>query len=140
MTDPDGGVCMMTTAALTAHDRREVVAFKRFLSLGVRPDEYGRIPREFPGWLPYLLGRFFEAGGPGQPMALLAPPQGYDDVPVTAWPVPSHDPPVAWKAGPDYALGKIIDGVCCPAMPEGSVAIGWHRDLMVVLDEEPGRR
>lgn len=140
MTDPDGGVCMVSTATLTAHDRREVATFKRYLSLGVRPGEAGRIPREFPGWLPYLLGAFFEAGGPNQPLALLAPPEGFDDVPVTAWPLPSHDPPVAWKAGPDYALGGVIDGVCCPAMPDDTVAIGQFRHLMVVLDEEPGRR
>lgn len=77
------------TAGLTEHDRREVAAFKRFLSLGVRPDDAHRIPREFPGWLPYVLGHFFEAGGPGQPLALLAPPEGFDAVPMTAWTVPS---------------------------------------------------
>lgn len=55
------------------------------------------------------------------------------------WSLPCHDLPVAWKA-PDYVLGGAVEGVCCPAMPEGSVAIGFHRDLMVVLDEEPGRR
>lgn len=76
MTDPDGGRCLVSTRTLSAHDRAEVAAFKRFLSLGVRSSEAGRIPREFPGWLPYCLGT-----GP-------APPEGFDDVPVTAWTLP----------------------------------------------------
>lgn len=128
MTDPDGGHLLATTRTLSDHDRREVVAFKRFLSLGIRPNDAARVRREFPGWLPYVLG-----WGP-------PPPEGFDDVPVAAWPVPVHDPPVAWRAGPDYAFGGTIDGVCCPAMPEGSVAIGYFRDAMVVLEAEPGRR
>lgn len=59
----------------TPHDLAEVAAFRRFLELGVGPDEPRRFAREFPGWLPYLIG------GP-------APPVGYDDVPQTAWPMP----------------------------------------------------
>jgi len=50
---------------------------------------------------------------------------------------PGHDPPVAWRAGPDYAFGGTIGAVCVPSMPEGSVAIG-HYDLPVLLDGEPG--
>jgi hypothetical protein len=61
---------------VTEHDRREIEAFKRFLALGVRPDEDGRIPREFPGWLPYV-----EGWGP-------PPPLGYDAVSLTAWTLP----------------------------------------------------
>ena len=70
---------------LHPHDRREVEAFRDFLSLGIGPDEGRRIPREFPGWLPYCLGRFFYADG----MALLAPPAGYEAVPVTGWTFPA---------------------------------------------------
>lgn len=61
----------------TAHDLREVAAFRRFLALGVAPDEGGRIPREFPGWLPYCLGF-----GPW-------PPEDFDSAPITAWTFPA---------------------------------------------------
>jgi hypothetical protein len=64
-------------AWITDRDWAEIAAFKRFLSLGVRPDDHGRIPREFPGWLPYVLG-----WGP-------APPVDCDRLPVTAWSFPS---------------------------------------------------
>jgi hypothetical protein len=66
-------------------DRAEVEAFQDFLSLGVGPEDGRRIPREFPGWLPYCLGEFFYAAGG----ALLVPPAGFDDVPVTAWTFPA---------------------------------------------------
>lgn len=74
-------------AKLADHDRREVRAFQRFLAEAgqVGPQEAWRIPREWPGWLPYCLGRFFYADG----MALLAPPEGYGAVPITAWTFPA---------------------------------------------------
>ena len=60
----------------TEHDRREIAAFQRFLALGVSPYEADRIWREFPGWVPYVLG-FGPAPAPGQ-----------DDVPVCGWSLP----------------------------------------------------
>lgn len=64
---------------ISEHDLREINAFRRFLRLGVAPGEADRIPREFPGWLPYCLGVLSGSW----------PPEGYDDVPVTAWTFPA---------------------------------------------------
>jgi hypothetical protein len=76
----EGGALQLGAAWLTEQDRREIAAFKRYLA------EVGNGPlREHPGWLPYALGRFFHA----EPRTLLAPPEGYGDVPITAWSFPA---------------------------------------------------
>ena len=69
-------------AWISDHDAREIQAFNRFLKMaGAAPNS--RIVLEHPGWLPYVLGDFFGSAG-----ALLAPPEGFDDVAVTAWTFP----------------------------------------------------
>jgi hypothetical protein len=69
------------------HDRGEVEAFTRFLSEAgqVGPDNAGRIPREWPGWVPYCLGEFLEYRGG---FTHMHPPEGYGRVPITAWTFP----------------------------------------------------
>jgi hypothetical protein len=72
---------------LHPHDRREAEAFMDFLSGPGRngPGEEAHLWRDWPGWVPYVLGRFFHADTGG---ALLAPPAGYEATSVTAWTFP----------------------------------------------------
>lgn len=88
MTDPDGGRCLVSTRGRVSDaDRAEIRAFKRFLAeAGDSPQSVMGVFRKHPGWGPYTLGRFFFLDTRGG--ALLAPPEGYGDVPVTAWTFP----------------------------------------------------
>lgn len=86
---------LLGAAWLSAHDRREIAAFKRFLTevgrapvaseLFQRHDPHGRVWREHIGWVPYILGHFHEYRGG---FTSMHPPEGYGNVPVTAWTFP----------------------------------------------------
>ena len=66
------------------HDAREIRAFGRFLKVAGPPGSRTIHAPELAGWVPYILGDFYGSRG-----ALLAPPEGFDDVPVTAWTFPA---------------------------------------------------
>jgi hypothetical protein len=79
------------TTWVTLSEARQIEAFKRFLAevgqAPARPRAFqphrtkGRLWREHIGWVPYVLGRFFDSVGPW-------PPEGYGNVPLTAWTFP----------------------------------------------------
>lgn len=72
---------------VTEHDRREIEAFKRFLAeVGNKPKP--GVLRDHPGWWPYVLGDFFWSGARGRYQSSLHPPEGFGDVPITAWTMP----------------------------------------------------
>lgn len=77
MTTPLGPVFYDGQGPPTDNDMREVLAFQRFLRLGVGPDEGRDIRLKYPGWLAYCFGF-------GPP-----PPEGMDSVAFTAWTFPS---------------------------------------------------
>lgn len=81
----------LAEAELTDHDRLEVEHFTRFLELAgpaPLPGENSGFLKVYRGWLPYVLGHFFFSGVWGPHERSLAPPEGYDDIPVTAWTMP----------------------------------------------------
>jgi hypothetical protein len=78
---------LLGNAWITEHDRREIAAFRRFLNLAGPPADPG-VPRRYPGWIPYILGHFFWSGVWGPHERSLHPPEGFDEVPVTAWTLP----------------------------------------------------
>lgn len=76
-------------AAVGEHDAREVEHFSRFLKAAPSPPPArGAALREMRGWVPYILGHFFWSGVWGPHERSLAPPPGFDDVPITAWTYP----------------------------------------------------
>lgn len=68
---------LVAAGRLTAHDAGEVRALQRYLALELEPPFGGDEAAAHPGWVPYVYG----IGG--------APPEGLDDVPLTAWTWPS---------------------------------------------------
>jgi hypothetical protein len=74
-------------ANLSDYDRREVLAFRRFLEEvdgPATPAMGQQISADHPGWIPYVLGDF--CGG-GRDRGL-HPPERYGGTPCTAWTFP----------------------------------------------------
>lgn len=61
-------------------DQTAILTFQRFLSEFGQPTPENL--RAHPGWLPYVLGGFFDL------KEMVAPPEGYGDVPLPAWTYP----------------------------------------------------
>jgi hypothetical protein len=105
------------------HDAREIEHFQRFLKVAPRPPARGAAFRELRGWVPYILGHFLWSGVWGPHERSLAPPPGYDDVPMTAWTMPGHDPPAPYRGG-HYPHVEEVEGgfyvaTCAPCYWRG---------------------
>lgn len=72
---------------VSEYDAVEIEAFGRFLSEvgAIEKMKPGQFRRDHPGWLPYVLGHFFEYHGG---FVHMHPPEGFGHVPITAWTFP----------------------------------------------------